>query len=274
MRLYDSLRRAAVKFEPRVPGEVTIYGCGPTVYNFAHIGNFRTFLVYDLLHRALIREGYRVRFVVNLTDVDDKTIHGAAEAGEKLEDHTAPFAAAFMDDAASLGFLAFEDHPRATAYIDPMVDFIQRLVDRGHAYRADDGSVYFSVSSFPEYGRLSGNRVESGDTRSRIDQDEYEKGDARDFVLWKATKPVDSEVGAVWQSPWGPGRPGWHLECSVMATGLLGDTVDIHLGGEDLLFPHHENEIAQSQGATGHPFVRFWLHVKHLKLGTEKMSKS
>ena len=274
MRLYDSLRRAAADFEPVVPGEATVYGCGPTVYNYAHIGNFRTFLVYDLLHRALEREGYKVRFVVNLTDVDDKTIRGAAEAGRKLEEHTGPFAEAFMDDARSLGFLAFDEHPRATAFIEPMIEFIQRLVDAGHAYRADDGSVYFSVSSYPEYGRLSGNRAESIDTRSRIDQDEYEKGDVRDFVLWKATKPVDGEVGAVWDSPWGPGRPGWHLECSVMATGLLGDTVDIHLGGEDLLFPHHENEIAQSEGATGHPFVRFWLHVKHLTLGSEKMSKS
>ncbi len=274
MKLHDSLRRATVDFQPQSPGEVTVYGCGPTIYDSAHIGNFRTFLVYDLLHRTLEWKGYSVRFVVNLTDVDDKTIKGAAEAGKKLEEHTDPFARAFMDDAAALGFLAFDARPRATAHIDAMIRFIEGLVASGHAYRTEDGSVYFSVESFPQYGCLSGNRAESEDTRSRIDQDEYEKGDVRDFVLWKAAKDVDRRVGAVWASPWGPGRPGWHLECSVMATDLLGDTIDIHLGGEDLLFPHHENEIAQSEGATGKPFVRFWLHVKHLTLGSEKMSKS
>ena len=179
-----------------------------------------------------------------------------------------------MADAKSLGFLDFDEHPRATSYVEAMVAFIERLVRAGHAYRAEDGSVYYAVSSFEDYGRLSGNRADADTGRSRIESDHYDKGDVRNFVLWKASKPVDGEVGAVWDSPWGPGRPGWHLECSVMATALLGDTIDIHMGGEDLLFPHHENEIAQSEGATGNPFVRYWMHVKHLTLGTEKMSKS
>ena len=274
MKLFDSLRRQSIEFEPLTPGQVTVYGCGPTIYDFAHVGNFRTFLVYDLLHRYLRWKGFDVRFVVNLTDVDDRTIEGAAAAGKPLDEHTSPFAEAFMADAKSLGFLDFDEHPRATSYVEAMVAFIERLVRAGHAYRAEDGSVYYAVSSFEDYGRLSGNRADADTGRSRIESDHYDKGDVRDFVLWKASKPVDGEVGAVWDSPWGPGRPGWHLECSVMATALLGDTIDIHMGGEDLLFPHHENEIAQSEGATGNPFVRYWMHVKHLTLGTEKMSKS
>ena len=274
MKLYDSLRREACAFEPLDPPRVTVYGCGPTVYDFAHIGNFRTFLVYDLLHRRLGQRGYEVNFVVNFTDVDDKTIEGAAAAGRLLGDHTAPFVDAFHKDAGTLGFLPFSSHPRATEFIPAMVAFVERLMASGNAYLAGDGSVYYSVSSFGGYGRLSGKG--SGDMagRSRIDADEYEKGDARDFALWKAGQPRDEQAGAVWDSPWGPGRPGWHLECSVMVGALLGDTIDIHLGGEDLLFPHHENEIAQSEVATGRPLARFWLHVKHLKVDDRKMSKS
>ena len=274
MKLYDSLRRDTHAFVPLQPGRVTVYGCGPTVYDFAHVGNFRAFAVYDLLHRHLRWRGHEVDFVVNFTDVDDKTIAGAAAAGQRLEKHTAPFVEAFLDDARTLGFLPFSQHPCATAYIPAMLDFIERLVQGGNAYHAADGSVYYDVSSFADYGRLSGKGAGTEAARSRIVADEYEKGDARDFALWKAAQPADHEAGAVWDSPWGPGRPGWHLECSVMACSLLGDTVDIHLGGEDLLFPHHENEIAQSEVATGRPLARFWLHVKHLKVDDRKMSKS
>ena len=274
MKLYDSLRRDTHAFAPLQPGRVTVYGCGPTVYDFAHIGNFRAFVVYDLLHRHLGWRGHEVDFVVNFTDVDDKTIAGAAAAGQRLDEHTAPFIEAFLEDARTLGFLPFSRHPRATAYIPAMLDFVEGLVQRGSAYHAADGSVYYDVSSFADYGRLSGKGAGTEAARSRIAADEYDKGDARDFALWKAAQPADREAGAVWDSPWGPGRPGWHLECSVMARALLGDTVDIHLGGEDLLFPHHENEIAQSEVATGRPLARFWLHIKHLKVDDRKMSKS
>ena len=274
MRLYDSLHRELREFEPLHPGRVTVYGCGPTVYDHAHVGNFRTFVVYDLLHRHLRRRGHEVEFVVNLTDVEDKTIDGAAAAGRSLSDHTEPFIEAFLADAETLGFLPATRHPRATEFIPAMVRFVERLVDAGRAYPASDGSVYYSVPSFADYGRLSGKGGADGSVRSRIDAGEFAKADPRDFALWKAAQPADRRVGAVWPSPWGDGRPGWHLECSVMAGALLGDTVDIHLGGEDLLFPHHENEIAQSEAATGCPLARFWLHVKHLRVDDRKMSKS
>jgi len=274
MKLHDSLSRRTRPFRPLRPGRVTVYGCGPTVYDFAHIGNFRAFVTYDLLHRHLRWRGHDVDFVVNFTDVDDKTIQGAAEAGLLLREYTEPFARAFLDDAGTLGFLPFSTHPRATAHIPAMVAFVERLVGSGHAYRGADGSVYYSVPAFADYGRLSGKGEDEEAGRSRIDAEDFDKRDPRDFALWKAAQPVDEQVGAVWDSPWGPGRPGWHLECSVMARSLLGDTIDIHLGGEDLLFPHHENEIAQSEAATGHPFVRFWLHVRHLKVDARKMSKS
>ena len=274
MKLYDSLRREARAFAPVNPERVTVYGCGPTVYDFAHIGNFRTFVAYDLLHRHLRWRGHEVDFVVNFTDVDDKTIAGAAEAGRILGEHTQPFIEAFHEDVETLGFLPFSRHPRATGFIPAMVGFVAGLIEKGSAYQAGDGSVYYSVSSFDGYGRLSGKGGDDQAGRSRIDADEYEKGDPRDFALWKVAQPSDERVGAVWDSPWGPGRPGWHLECSVMARALLGDTIDIHLGGEDLLFPHHENEIAQSEVATGRPFALFWLHVKHLKVDDRKMSKS
>ncbi len=274
MILHDSLTRETRRFEPLRPGRVSVYGCGPTVYDFAHIGNFRTFAVYDLLHRHLRWRGHEVRFVVNFTDVDDKTIRGAANAGRLLDAHTRVFVRAFLDDAATLGLLPFSDHPRATAYVPAMVAFIERLVERGSAYPASDGSVYYAVPSFDDYGRLSGKGGEDDAARARIDAGDFDKRDPRDFALWKPAQPDDWEVGAVWDSPWGRGRPGWHLECSVMATSLLGDTIDVHLGGEDLLFPHHENEIAQSEAATGRPFARFWMHVKHLKVDARKMSKS
>ncbi len=274
MRLYDSLRRRLRAFTPLAPPRVTVYGCGPTVYDFAHIGNFRTFAVYDLLHRHLRAKGHQVTFVVNFTDVDDKTIAGAADAGRTLDDHTARYVEAFRRDAAQLGFLDFSHHPRATAYVPQMVAFVGSLLEQGQAYRASDGSVYYSVPSFGNYGRLSGKGGVDQERRSRLDRDNQAKRDARDFALWKAEQSQDRQVGAIWDSPWGCGRPGWHLECSVMVQALLGETIDIHLGGEDLLFPHHENEIAQSEAATGVPLARFWLHVKHLKVDDRKMSKS
>ena len=274
MKLYDSLSRELRPFEPLDPGRATVYGCGPTVYDFAHIGNFRAFVVYDILHRHLRARGHNVDFVVNFTDVDDKTIDGAAEAGRTLAGHTARFIEAFREDSKRLGLLPFSRHPRATAYIPAMVKFIERLLAGGSAYQAEDGSVYYAVASFADYGKLSGKGGEDAPVRSRIDAGDYEKADVRDFALWKAAQPRDHAVGAVWDSPWGPGRPGWHLECSVMVTELLGDTVDIHLGGEDLIFPHHENEIAQSEAATRAPFARCWLHVKHLQVDGRKMSKS
>ena len=277
MNLYDSIHRELRRFEPGrpgSPGRVTVYGCGPTVYDYAHIGNFRTFIVYDLLHRHLRRRGHEVEFVVNFTDVDDKTIDGAAAAGRSLAEHTGPFIEAFLEDAGTLGFLPVSHHPRATEFIPAMVEFVRRLMDAGHAYRGADGSVYYSVATFDDYGKLSGKGGEEDSRRSRIDAGGLAKADPRDFALWKAAQPSDREVGAVWDSPWGAGRPGWHLECSVMVNSLFGDTVDIHVGGEDLLFPHHENEIAQSEAATGCLFARFWMHVKHLKVDDRKMSKS
>ncbi len=274
MKLHDSLRRDLVDLEIPESGPLTIYGCGPTVYDFAHIGNFRTFVVYDTLHRHLRAQGREVRFVVNFTDVDDKTIEGAAAAGHTLAEHTDRYIDAFQQDCGRLGLLPFTEQPRATRFIAGMVEFISGLIAKGAAYRSDDGSVYFAVSSFANYGRLSGMPAAELDQRSRIDASDYDKRDPRDFALWKPAQARDREVGAVWDSPWGPGRPGWHLECSVMAKTLLGETIDIHLGGEDLRFPHHENEIAQSECASGVPCARIWLHIRHLKVAGGKMSKS
>jgi cysteinyl-tRNA synthetase len=274
LSLYNSLSRRLEVFEPEHPPVVRVYGCGPTIYGRAHIGNFRTFIAYDLLHRVLARKGWDVRFVVNFTDVDDKTIEGAAGADSSLSEYTEPFGNAFLDDVQTLGVVSFHATPRATDYVGDMVEWIRKLEERGLAYQAEDGSVYFRISSFPAYGRLSGSRVDGETGRSRIDADDYDKDDVRDFVLWKASRELDRKVGAVWDSPWGPGRPGWHLECSVLSIGALGNTLDIHMGGEDLLFPHHENEIAQSEGVTGETFARFWLHTKHLRVEGQKMSKS
>jgi cysteinyl-tRNA synthetase len=274
LRLYNTLRRAAVPFEPLDPPTVRMYACGPTTYDFAHVGNYRSFVVYDLLRRYLMWLGFDVRFVMNLTDVDDKVIDGAAKAGLDIRDFTAPFGEAILRDADTLGILPADSYPVATQHIEGMVDWVRRLEEKGLAYAADDGSVYFRIAGFATYGDLKGLDPDSLKTGARVEADDYEKDDARDFALWKAAKPVDAEVGAAWDSPWGKGRPGWHLECSVMSIAELGETLDIHLGGEDLIFPHHENEIAQSEGVTGRPFVRFWVHVKHLVLEGVKMSKS
>jgi cysteinyl-tRNA synthetase len=274
LKVYDTKSRALVAFTPLEEGTVRAYACGPTIYDHAHIGNFRAFLFFDVVHRYLEWSGYDVRFVMNLTDVDDKTIGGAVAAGESVAAFTKPFGDAFLADARTLGMLPVDAYPRATQYIDRMVEFIARLLESGHAYRAEDGAVYFSVASFEPYGQLKGIDTSTLRAGARVAQDEYDKEDARDFALWKAATEEDERAGAAWDAPWGRGRPGWHLECSVMSIEELGETLDLHLGGEDLIFPHHENEIAQSESATGRPFARNWLHVKHLQVEGRKMSKS
>ncbi|MGD2047364.1 MAG: cysteine--tRNA ligase [Gemmatimonadota bacterium] len=274
LNVYNTQTRSVGPFVPLEEGKVRVYGCGPTIYSHAHIGNFRTFLFFDTVHRYLEASGYEVRFVMNLTDVDDKTIAGAVSAAMSVADFTRPFGEAFFADSETLGIRPADRYPRATEYIGTMIEFVGRLVDSGHAYRADDGAVYFSVESFEKYGRLKGIDTSSLKSGARVAQDEYEKEDARDFALWKAASESDEKAQAAWDSPWGRGRPGWHLECSVMSLTELGDTLDMHLGGEDLIFPHHENEIAQSEAATGKQFVRYWLHAKHLQVEGKKMSKS
>ena len=274
LKLYDTLTRSVRDFEPADPPRVRLYACGPTVYDHAHIGNYRAFLVYDLLHRYLRWSGYDVDFVMNLTDVDDKTIDRASEAGKDVREYTAPFTEDILADARALGILPARSYPLATRYVSQMVSWVERLEEKGLAYAAEDGCVYFSIGAFPAYGRLKGLDPEATRPGARVKDDEYEKENVRDFALWKAAKPTDEAVGAAWDSPWGRGRPGWHLECSVMSIAELGETLDIHMGGEDLVFPHHENEIAQSEGVTGKTFVRHWVHVKHLVVEGEKMSKS
>ncbi|MGH7502275.1 MAG: cysteine--tRNA ligase [Longimicrobiales bacterium] len=279
LRFYNTLSRSLEPFEPLDPGLVRVYACGPTVYRAPHIGNFRTFLFNDVLRRYLEWKGYKVRFVMNLTDVEDKIIDAAATAGVEIRAITEPHVAAFFTDLEHLGVRPVDAYPRATEYMDEMIGLVSTVIERGHAY-VRDGSVYFDISSFPEYGRLA--RLDLVETvagaglasRAAVDADEYDKEDARDFALWKGAKEVDRATGATWPTPWGDGRPGWHIECSAMSMKLLGTTFDIHTGGEDLIFPHHEDEIAQSEAATGQSFVRTWLHVTHLKVNGEKMSKS
>jgi cysteinyl-tRNA synthetase len=269
LRFYNTLTRRLERFESLEPGHARIYTCGPTIYDFSHIGNFRTFLFEDILRRALRLFGYRVTQVMNLTDVDDKTIRGANLAGLSLREFTDRYAEAFFDDLETLGVERAEHYPRATDWVPQMVELVQRLEGNGHTYRSD-GSIYFRISSFPGYGKLSGVRPEKNIAGARVDSDEYDKEDARDFVLWKAAKPGEPS----WDTELGTGRPGWSLECSAMAMGLLGESFDIHCGGVDNIFPHHENEIAQSEGATGRPFVRYWLHAEHLVVEGQKMAKS
>jgi cysteinyl-tRNA synthetase len=267
--LYNTLGRRLTRFEPLSPGEVRIYACGPTVYNDVHIGNLRTFLFQDLLRRSLRYLGFRVTQVMNITDVDDKTIQGAHAAGIDLATYTAPFIRSFLADLDLLHVERVEHYPRATEHIAEIQGLIARLIERGYAYLSD-GSVFFSIAKDPDYGRLSGFDLAQVRRGERVASDEYGKEDVRDFVLWKAAKPGEP----AWESPWGPGRPGWHVECSAMSMKYLGETFDIHCGGVDLIFPHHENEIAQSESATGKPFVRTWLHSEHLVVGGQKMSKS
>ena len=277
LRLFNTLSRSKENFEPLAPPRVTFYMCGPTVWNYAHIGNFRTFLFGDLLHRYLEYKGFEVFMVMNLTDVDDRTIKAAHAESKTLDAHTDQFVKAFFDDRDFLRIRPADVYPRATRYIAPMVALIERLLDAGIAYKGDDQSVYYAVDRFDTYGRLS--RVDRRElkTGARVAADEYGKDDARDFALWKAAAPEDEVVGAAWDAPFGRGRPGWHLECSAMALGetahLGVSTLDIHAGGVDLIFPHHENEIAQSEAATGEPFVRVWLHGEFLNVKGTKMSK-
>ncbi len=271
LRLTNTLSGKLEAFEPLDEGHVRMYTCGLTVYNRGHIGNFRTFVSQDVLRRYLKYKGYRITQVTNFTDVDDKTIDGARVAGMGLREYTQKFIDYFYEDCTTLNIERAEHYPRATdpEYIDAMVELVRKLEARGHTYRSD-GSIYFKVDSFPEYGKLSRIDVTGMKAGARVDSDEYTKENVRDFVLWKG--PKDDEPS--WDTAIGPGRPGWHLECSAMAMKLLGDTFDLHSGGVDLIFPHHENEIAQSEGATGKPFVRHWMHTEFLLVEGEKMSKS
>lgn len=270
VRFYNSLGRKLEPFEPLEPGKVRLYTCGPTVYNHVHIGNHRTFLFEDLLRRALEFLGFEVEQVMNLTDIDDKTIRGAREKGVSLAEFTKPFAESFFADLDTLHVERAEHYPRATDHIAEMIGLIENLEERGFAYQADDGSVYFRITADEDYGRLSGIDLDQVKRGERVASDEYEKEDVRDFVLWKSAKPDEPS----WDSPWGSGRPGWHLECSAMGMKYLGESFDIHCGGVDNKFPHHENEIAQSESATGKTFVHTWLHSEHLIVDGAKMSKS
>ncbi len=264
--------RAKELFEPVTAGQVTMYTCGPTVYNYAHIGNFRANVTYDLVKRWLRYRGFAVKHVMNITDVEDKTIGGAQAAGVPLEELTAKYTAAFFEDCKTLRLLPADFFPRATEHIPEMVEMVRQLVEKGFGYVASDGCVYFSIEKFDDYGKLS--HLDKRELRhgARVAHDEYDKDNISDFALWKAWTADDGDVK--WDSPWGPGRPGWHLECSVMARKYLDDTIDIHMGGEDLIFPHHENEIAQSEATTGKQFVRYWLHNAYLLVEGKKMSKS
>jgi cysteinyl-tRNA synthetase len=267
--LYNTLSRTKELLKLSEPGHVRFYGCGPTVYDFAHIGNYRGYLVMDLLRRSLKLNGYKVTQVVNLTDVDDKTINGAAEAGKPLEDYTAPYIEAFFEDLDTLRIERAEYYPRATGHIAEIIELIGRLDQNGLTYRSGD-SVYYRIADFKKYGQLSRLDTSGIKAGARVDMDSYDKEDVRDFVLWKGGK----EEAVNWDSPFGCGRPGWHIECSAMSMKYLGETIDIHCGGVDLIFPHHENEIAQSEGATGKPFVHGWMHWEHLMVEGRKMSKS
>ena len=272
MHIYNSLSRTKEELRPIEPGHVKFYTCGPTVYNFAHIGNFRAYTFEDILRRVILYNGLRVTQVMNLTDIDDKTIRGAQETGVPLKSFTKPYIDAFFDDLKALNIQPAEHYPAATDHIPEMIALIAKLFERGLAYTSEDGSVYFSVDKLPGYGKLA--RLDRQNLRAgaRVAQDEYEKESYGDFALWKAWDEGDGDVA--WDSPWGRGRPGWHLECSAMSMHYLGETFDLHTGGIDNLFPHHENEIAQSEGATGKPFVTYWMHCAHLRVNGEKMSKS
>jgi cysteinyl-tRNA synthetase len=272
-RLYNTLTRQVEEFAPADGRTVRMYTCGPTVYDPAHLGNFRTFLFEDLLRRALRLQGWKVFQVMNLTDVDDKIIRRAFERGLSIREVTEPIVEVFHADRRYLRIEDAEVYPKATEHIPEMIALVERLLERGFAYKADDGSVYFAISRFPGYGKLS--RLDTREIKvgARVAQDDYSKENAQDFALWKAAKPEDEATGAVWDAPFGRGRPGWHLECSAMAMKYLGETLDLHCGGVDLIFPHHEDEIAQSEAATGRPFSRFWCHGEFLLMDGTKMAK-
>jgi cysteinyl-tRNA synthetase len=269
IRLHNTLSGRVEPFVPVHAGEVRMYTCGPTVYDFAHIGNFRTFVFQDILRRFLRSRGFRIQQVMNLTDVDDRIIQNAAAAGLHIREYTEKYIQAFLEDMRALNLETPERIVRATDHIDDMVRLIERLGEKSLTYRSD-GSIYYAIAKFAGYGKLSKIDLSGIQAGARVDLDRYEKADARDFALWKAPKPGEES----WETRIGAGRPGWHIECSAMAMKYLGETLDIHTGGVDLIFPHHENEIAQSEAATGKPFVRYWLHAEHLFVEGEKMSKS
>jgi cysteinyl-tRNA synthetase len=269
IRLYNFLTRKLEQFKPLNPPSVTLYTCGPTVYDFAHIGNFRTYIFEDILRRVLEKNGYKVKHVANITDVDDKIIKGARGKGLGIEEFSAPFEKQFFADLEKLNIKKAEFYPKATHHIDQMIKLIEKLLEKDLAYKTEDG-VYFDISKFKNYGRLSNLAKRKIKEGARVATDLYEKDQPADFALWKFKKPGEP----FWSSPWGEGRPGWHIECSAMSQEYLGETIDIHCGAVDLLFPHHENEIAQSEGVTGKKFVNFWLESEHLLVSGQKMAKS
>jgi cysteinyl-tRNA synthetase len=269
LRFRNTLGGEVEPFEPRSPGRVGMYSCGPTVYAPAHVGNFRSFVFADLVRRYLEWKGYAVTWVMNITDVDDRIIRDAVAQGIPIGELTARYTATFLADLARLRITTPDHLPRATEHIDDMAGLIGTLLDKGHAYRTEDGSIFFSIDSWPQYGRLAHLDPDRQRIGERVEADEYGKDDVRDFALWKAAKPGEPR----WSTSLGEGRPGWHIECSAMSMRYLGPTFDVHTGGEDLVFPHHEDEIAQSEAATGKPFVRTWLHCAHLRMGGEKMAK-
>ena len=269
MQIYNTMTRKKEELIPLVPGQISMYACGPTVYNYFHIGNARPFIVFDTLRRYLEYRGYNVRFVQNFTDIDDKMIRRANEEGTTVKELGERFIKEYYHDADALGVRRASVNPRATEHIGEIISLVRTLIDKGHAYATPDGDVYFSVRSFDGYGKLSGQNIDDLENGARVDPDEA-KRDPLDFALWKAEKPGEPS----WDSPWGKGRPGWHIECSAMSMAILGETFDIHGGGQDLIFPHHENEIAQSEAATGHPFARYWMHNGYINVDNQKMSKS
>ncbi len=269
MQIYNTQSRRKEEFVPLRPGKVGIYSCGPTVYDYFHIGNARPFIVFDTLRRYLEHKGYEVTFVQNFTDIDDKMIRRANEEGITVKELGERFIAEYYKDADALGIERATYNPKATEHIPEILSLIERLIQKGLAYPCDNGDVYYDTQAFPGYGKLCGQNLEELESGARIDVDPN-KRHPMDFALWKAQKPGEP----AWESPWGMGRPGWHIECSAMSMKYLGETIDIHCGGRDLIFPHHENEIAQSEGATGKPFVRYWMHNGFINIDNEKMSKS
>ena len=272
MRFYNTINKRKEEFKPINKDRITLYTCGPTVYNYAHIGNFRAYIFEDLLRRTLEYSGYEVFHVMNITDIDDKTIKRSIEDGLSLEDLTNKYTDAFFEDLDKLNIVRAHEYPRATKFIDEIIKMIRSLENKGYAYQTEDNSVFFRVSKFTDYGKLANLNPDDMKIGERVDNDEYEKEEIRDFALWKGYKKEDGEV--YWDSPWGKGRPGWHIECSVMSTHYLGSSFDIHCGGVDNIFPHHENEIAQSKCALDDKFVNYWLHNEHLLVDNQKMSKS
>ncbi|MEE8357990.1 MAG: cysteine--tRNA ligase [Candidatus Hydrothermarchaeales archaeon] len=272
LSLYNTLTRQKEEFIPSEKGKVRMYTCGPTVYDYAHIGNFRAYVFEDTLKRYLSYKGFKVKHVMNLTDVDDKTIRTSQEDGVSLKEFTIRYEKAFFKDIDTLNIQRADHYPKATEHIKEMISLIKRLKEKGLAYRGEDGSYYFDISKFQEYGKLAHIKVENLKTGKKVKKDEYAKDELQDFALWKAYSREDGDV--FWETDLGKGRPGWHIECSTMSMTYLGESFDIHAGGVDLIFPHHQNEIAQSEGATGKPFVRYWVHNEHLLVEGRKMSKS